>query len=345
VHLHGERRKTLPPSPLSPHVNGTTETTLLVSIVDTVASHLRRSHRRRHDTAVSYSRHPDCLSPGVATEGVRGQCERPPQSRAKGSTTTNQVPTIALPNKMPKIEGRPTYETVTLIKRVAYANAMATPTRQGQCGHLGVVAPPAECAALPAAPVPWVRPIHPGPHPGHGVDPAVAQVTEANRAHNTAVEEARLAAAVEDAIKGQALKAVESTHSSEIEDPLFMHGDNTVMGLLDHLDAVYGTATDDGLAEDKHKLGAPWDPDGPIETLWTRQTRRRAMSLTHDPVSWDWVIQAALLVIKKTGLFTLACDQWEERPAAQKTWDNMKTFFNMKDHLGRQRLTADGASY
>jgi len=32
---------------------------------------------------------------------------------------TNQVPTITLPNEMPKIEGKPTYETVTLIKRVA----------------------------------------------------------------------------------------------------------------------------------------------------------------------------------------------------------------------------------
>jgi len=258
---------------------------------------------------------------------------------------TNQVPTITLPNKMPKIEGRPTYETVTLIKRVAYANAMATPSQQGQYRHLGVVMPPAEYAALAAAPIPWVQPVHPGRHPGHGANPTAAQITEVNRVHNTAVEEAQLAAAVENAIKDQILKAVESTYFSEIEDPLLMHGNDTVMDLLDHLDAIYGTATDDELVENKHKLEAPWNPDGPIETLWTRQTRCRTMSLTHDPISWNWVIQAALLVVKKTGLFTLACDQWEERPAAQKTWDNMKTFFNMKDHLGRQRLTADGASY
>jgi len=76
---------------------------------------------------------------------------------------TSQVPAITLPNETPKIGGRPAYETVTLIKRVAYANAMAAPSQQGQYGHLGVTTPPAEYAGLTAAPLPWAQPVHPGP--------------------------------------------------------------------------------------------------------------------------------------------------------------------------------------
>jgi len=85
--------------------------------------------------------------------------------------------------------------------------------------------------------------------------------------------------------------------------------------------------------------------DTPIENLWSRGNDCRQFSIGHDAITGHTLVRKTLVVLKKSGVFTQAIDEWLKRPAADKTWADMQTFFNTEDGLHRQKVTAEGAGH
>ena len=111
---------------------------------------------------------------------------------------------------MTPIVGRPDPLSLGILQGELYANAMSVPTELGGglYGHLALIRPNAEYAALDGA-VDYAIPVHPGVQ---AVTPAAAtavMITQLNRQHDKAVERHMLHANVTNALKQQLLEAVD----------------------------------------------------------------------------------------------------------------------------------------
>ena len=79
------------------------------------------------------------------------------------STNIDYVDTYFEFPLLTKIHGEPTYDSLKTLKNELKSNATSVTSDLGGGGHghLGIVLTPAEYAVI--SPIPYVRPVHPGP--------------------------------------------------------------------------------------------------------------------------------------------------------------------------------------
>ena len=54
-----------------------------------------------------------------------------------------------------------------------------------------------------------------------------------------------------------------------LEDAEFGYSDQSPLEILQHLTTTYATISIDDLEDNRSRLSADWNPDDPIENLWT----------------------------------------------------------------------------
>ncbi len=257
--------------------------------------------------------------------------------------------TLQFPAAITKIDGQPTLKTLTTLRAQLYANAISVQSNNGggDKGHLGVIMQAAEYQALPFPggnrPA-WQDPAHPGNEPNyHGT---AAVIANAKAAYERAKEEFTLFMDVERNLKQQVLSAVGPTYVNALADPLFGHANVSSRDILHHLMTTYGKLTEEDVIKNLATLDEPWNPDTPIADLWTRVSMAQAFAATStSPITDDVALIRTYAVLRKSGVFEMAIEQWAEKTAADKTWANFKTFFSDKDTVRRNRPTTGQAGY
>jgi hypothetical protein len=179
-----------------------------------------------------------------------------------------RLPKDPLTKLDPNVEPTPT--KVRIIRAELYANARSVRSTLGggNHGHLGMVMPAAKYLVL--AGQAYAQPNGPPPIPAFaGQGAAVAAAQEQYRKDLDAYETFQ---ALYDALKQLIIAAVPPVYLSELEDPTFGLADASPGILLDFLIEEYGDITHEDLEENLRHLQQEWNPETPIQDVFTRGT-------------------------------------------------------------------------
>jgi len=263
-------------------------------------------------------------------------------------TTLPTTTTLTFPHpELTPIQGEPTNKSLRLLSKQLYANARAIPSHRGggQYGHLALIMPDAEYLALPGA-VAFVEPPVPPVQPVIPAGATAAQITEANRQHAAECSERDKFVTVREQLKTQLLAAVDSRYLNVLEDETMGYANVAARTMLQHLKDTYGIITPEEIEENREGLAAKWNPDDPIEDIWTRlKEARRFASDAGEPISDSTAVRLLLKVFEDTGVFGRGVESWRERPEAEHTLDNFKSHFIRANRERLRQLTTKQAGY
>jgi hypothetical protein len=221
---------------------------------------------------------------------------------------------------LPIVQGEPTYPQLAAILQTLKANAASIPSNAGggANGHLGIFVLTAVYATI-APGNPFLPPTMPPQHPTiprNSTDVATSTIL---RRHTEKVREWKEYNNVQRALKKQLSEAIEKIYLKA------HHGDNvgyehvSIHVLIQYLFDEYGDITPIGLRANVKRLDEDWDPNQPIQTLYSRikeiQTYAQAGNRTFTD---HQIVDATYTIIYKTGVYYDDCDDWLDLPAAEQ---------------------------
>ena len=229
-----------------------------------------------------------------------------------------------------KINGQPTNHDLTILEREMIAILANIPTTLGggNHGHAGILMDPARYLVI--AGVPFNNPANPGNYPANIAGNAAAGVrARAEAEHKEDVKEYETFQGVMQATKDIILEVVDHDYLLEIEDEIIGFLNQTPTDMLNHL-RNRGGALD--FADTKTLLAerdGEWDPSE-VPQLYFNRVEKAIQGLTRAGITSDLNERRdmALYYLKASGEFDAAVRDWENRPAEQKTWQNIKTFIS-----------------
>jgi len=260
---------------------------------------------------------------------------------------SSTVHTLAFPHPaLTKIIGKPNNTSITLLTKEIYANARTIPLLRGggTHGHLGVVMD--ATAYQQHSTTAFALPAHPGANPNHPTGATSAQIQESIRAFNSLLAEHSLAITVREELKKQLLLTVDQLYLVTLEDAIFGFANVTVADMLTHLNTTYSTITCSDLETNWASIRTLWTPSEPIKLLWDRLREvRRIATASTDPISDAVAINLTHLLFEATGVFSHACDTWPSCTAANRTFTDFQTVFNVANNERLCRLTTSQAGF
>jgi hypothetical protein len=118
--------------------------------------------------------------------------------------------------------------------------------------------------------------------------------------------------------------------------------------MLDHLFETYGNITAVDLEINFEHMRRAWDPQQPVETLFKQiQDCADYSEAGGVLIGHPQQINVGYTKIFATGHFMSACRRWNEKPTAEKTWAQFKSYFAAahRQHKQMQGESAATAGY
>ena len=234
---------------------------------------------------------------------------------------------FAFPN-LTTINGEPDADILIKLKNQLKANASSVPSNLGggAHGHLGLVLTPQTYAMV--SNLPFVQPVHPGAL----VIPAGTTGPMATVLREQHIENVRLfreVVGVENALKQQILKAIEQEWLLAITDRHTQSLTGTVAQILEFLFETYGYVSTAMLESKEERLKVlDYHPRQPVDLIFnTIEDLADYAEMANTPFSQGQIIGKAYSKFNKTGLLSIAINEWNRKPALQKTWIGLKTHF------------------
>jgi hypothetical protein len=229
-----------------------------------------------------------------------------------------------------KIHGQPTNKDLTILEKELIAILANIPTTLGggNHGHAGILMDPARY--LLTAGVPFVNPANPGNYPaGVAGNAAAGARARAEAQHKEEVKEYETFQGVTQATKDIIMEAVDHEYLLEIEDEILGFLNETPISIMNHLRNRGGTLD---FADTKTLLAerdGEWDASE-VPQIYFNRVEKAIQGLTRAGINSDLNERRdmALFYLKATGEFDAAVREWENKPAADKTWQNIKTFIS-----------------
>ena len=234
---------------------------------------------------------------------------------------------FAFPNLTP-INGEPDADILIKLKNQLKANASSVPSNLGggAHGHLGLVLSDATYALV--SNTPFVPPAHPGPLviPPGTTGPMATVLREQH------VENLRLfreVTGVEKALKQQILKAVEQQWLLAITDRHTQSLTGSISQILEFLFDTYGYVSTAMLEKKENDLRElDYHPRQPVDIVFnTVEDLVDYAEMANSPFSQSQIIGKAYSKFNKTGLLSIAINEWNRKPDVQKTWIALKDHF------------------
>ena len=171
-----------------------------------------------------------------------------------------------------RIVGEPTHEEIRLLEKETNKNPSAIPSNLG-CGTKGLLwigTPPTVYATISS--VPFVPPTNPGSAPSAKDIAACGSAKDIASVHATqdlAVKLFEEYMAADRLCVKLLCNAVEDIFTASLENGYTGYAGVTTKELLKHLKDEYSDIDDPQLNANLARIGAPYDPNTPIEALWT----------------------------------------------------------------------------
>ena len=197
----------------------------------------------------------------------------------------------------------------------------------GAHGHLGLVVSAQEYATIPAT-TEYIRPVHPGVI---NIPNAATQyvITNIRETHHKNLRQFREVIGVERALIQQIVAAVDPKYLKALRNSITNQISATIPQIFKHLLDNYSDVNEEDLLVMSNMLeGLRFEPNEPIDTIFTEiENYAEICALTNSPLSNKQQIDFGYILILKMLKYKSALRKWNELPAADKTYDNMKTVF------------------
>ena len=229
--------------------------------------------------------------------------------------------------------GSPSPRAIRILQTELYANVSSIPSDLGggDHGHLGMLMPHAEYVLIATGGVPYGIPVRP-PVPAYAGAAAVVAVTQEN--YNREVATFQDYRDLSNQVKKLILEAVPLDYRNELAHPRMGYSSVTPSQMLEHLVTTYGGITAKDLRENMQRLKAPWNPDTPIESVFTKGNFCRDFATEgNDPISDTAYVRTLVDIFEASGVLEKAVEDWEAKPVAEKTLANAIPHFKTGNKL------------
>jgi hypothetical protein len=146
------------------------------------------------------------------------------------------------------------------------------------------------------------------------------------------------ATGLQNQLRALILQAVPIDYIEILEDAIRGFATVTPAKILAHLTTTYGQITPKALAANLKTASTTWDPDTPIERVFTTGNKCRQFATAgNDPISDTAYVRIIVEVFTKSGVLTKALEDWDDMPVADQTIANMVSHFTKADDNRRDR--------
>jgi hypothetical protein len=230
-----------------------------------------------------------------------------------------------------KIFGQPKDADLTTLEKELIAIAASIPTALGggNLGHAGIIVEPEKYLIMTGG-IEFEPPGNPGVYPaGLALNAAAGTRAREEAMHKELVAQYEIYKGVEQGMKDIIQEAVEADYLLEIEDEALGFLNQTPRQMLNHL-RNRGGALD--FADTKTLLAerdTEWNVSE-VPQLYFNRVEKAMRGLTRAGITSDLNERRdmVLFYVKATGEFDAAVREWEAKPAAEKTWANIKSFIS-----------------
>ena len=244
------------------------------------------------------------------------------------SSSTNYRENVFRHQDLTRIQGEPTFSSLKLLARELKANAKSVFSNLGgaQHGHLGLILEAAQYAAISTTA--FVRPTFPPPLVVPTGTTRIAE-DEMKRNHTEAIRVFREVLGVENALKQQLLKAIDTSYLEALYDPQTYDLLGNIEQILDYLLTTYGTVTPEFLNEEDEKVRKlSYNSNLPIDTIFNAIEDLVLVGIAAEiPYSPQQKITLATNIFLKSGKFKDYLKEWKRKALGDKTWLNLKIHF------------------
>jgi hypothetical protein len=206
--------------------------------------------------------------------------------------------------------------------------SIPTALGRGNHGHTGIIVKPAKDFTM--ATVAFTNPPHLGIYPTEFVTNATARTRVREEAeHKEGLTQFEIFKGAKQALKDIILEAVEHDYLMEVEDKMLSFLNQTPRQMIDLLKARGGALNFDDSKTLLAERDTEWEVSGNPQKCFNR-TEQVINPLTRAGITSDLNEQRdmAFYYIKASSKFDAAMREWENKPAADKTWVNINTFIS-----------------
>jgi hypothetical protein len=174
----------------------------------------------------------------------------------------------------------------------------------------------------------------------HARGATAEQIAETNRQYDSKKEEYETYMTMTAHLKQQILAAVDPMYYQVLKVAGFGYTRTSAQAILTHLMDKYGKITRESTKENRASLANEWNPDDPLETVWTRVAEAREYAaLAGAPMSDNEIITLTLQAFQKSGVFQQDIDWWERLEEEEQTWDEFVKHFEVGNKQRERRVT------
>jgi hypothetical protein len=254
--------------------------------------------------------------------------------------TADNVIDVDFPHKeLTPILGNPSYADLYDRHQKLKTNAANVPTQltPGNLGLLPLIISPQDYAAQAAGQI-WGYPANPGAPPILAAGTSAVNMKNVIGTYQNDVVQYQRVVNTEAALKKLIVNMVHENYLMGIRDDDTGFAGVTPWDMMEYLYTNHGQLLYEDLVKNKNRLNEPFDPTEPIFNLFNRYRDICTVAAKgNQPIAETDKISSAYLCLKASGAYARAIDDWDDKPAAEKTWTNFKTLFITAYHkLKRQ---------
>lgn len=251
----------------------------------------------------------------------------------RGEFTLQHDPLTPLDPNVP-----PNAISIRLLCKELYANTepIESTLGGGDHGHLGMLMPETEYILISTGAAKYVPAKKPTVPKYAGSDTVQNQQKEDYKELLEAYHEQR---SLQDQIQQLLINAVPKVYIAKLANKTRGMSKVTPKQILDHLRDTYGDITSQDLAENLKMIQTPWNPDTPIETVFTNGTECREFAEEgQEPITDTAYIRYLVAIFRGCGVMDKAVEDWDIKETKDQTLDNaIKHFTNMDGHRRRSK--------
>jgi hypothetical protein len=230
-----------------------------------------------------------------------------------------------------KIHGQPTSHDLTNLEKEIISILANIPTTLGggNHGHVGVIMDQVDYNTMTTG-IDFVNPVNPGIYPADlALNAAAGTRAREEAIHKELIAQFETFEGVKLGTKDLILEAVDNEYLSEIEHDTLGFLNQTPRQMIEHLltrgGALDFADTKDLLSERDGEWNVTENPQ-----IYFNRVEKAIKGLIRNGINSDLNERRdiALFQLKATGEFDPAVREWEAKPAADKTWANIKTFIS-----------------
>ena len=247
------------------------------------------------------------------------------------------------------IVGEPTHEGIRLLEKEINKNLSAIPSNLG-CGTKGLLWLSTSLTVYATiSSTPFTPPKNPGSIPDATVlstCTSAKDIAAIHANHDLSVKLYEEFMAADRLSLKLITNAVDDIFTVSLANEYTVYAGVTTKDVLKHLNDEYSNIDDPQLSANLVNIGAPYDPNTPIETLWTTISDAVAFAKAgKSKFPPKQILTAAVTAVSASGVFIDDIKDWRKLPASDQTYAKFNSFFSKAHREWRKTLRATAGGH